>query len=61
MIDTGPAAWKDVNATLLGLGSIHHDLRVAYRKAVAAGAIRDDRGAGSYRAPLTYDRDRPLG
>jgi hypothetical protein len=43
LIEQGPAACAGVHPKLLDLASIHRDFRDQYRRAVAAGAIPDDR------------------
>ncbi len=48
LIEQGPAAWKDVPPRLLDHASIHLDFRNQYRRAVAAGAIPDDRTADNH-------------
>jgi len=45
LLEQGHAAWKDVPPRLLGVASIHKDFRDQYRRAVAAGAIADNRNA----------------
>ncbi|MDP9442940.1 MAG: hypothetical protein M3P83_00745 [Actinomycetota bacterium] len=45
LMDAGDVeAWKRLPVRLIGEASAHRDLRQAYRDAVAAGAIPDDRG-----------------
>jgi hypothetical protein len=45
LIEQGPAACAGVPPRLLDLASVHKDFRDMYRRAVAAGAIPDDRNA----------------
>lgn len=48
LIEQGPSAWKDVHPHLLGQAAIHKDFRDQYRRAVAAGAIPDNRTAHTH-------------
>ncbi len=48
-IEQGPAAWKDLPAHILGVASVHKDFRDHYRRAVAAGAVPDDRTADTHK------------
>jgi len=48
LIEQGPAACAGVHPQLLDLASIHRDFRSQYRRAVAAGAIPDNRNADTY-------------
>ncbi len=48
LLDQGPAAWRDLHPLLVDQASIYRDFRSAYRQAVAAGVIADDRNAETY-------------
>ena len=48
LIEQGPAACAGVHPKLLDHASIHKDFRDQYRRAVAAGAIPDDRNADTH-------------
>ncbi len=47
-IEQGPAACQGIPPKALDLGSIQLDMRNDYRRAVAAGAIPDDRNEQTY-------------
>lgn len=49
LFDQDPAAWQKLPILLQDRSGHYRDARAAYRRAVEAGAIEDDRNAGSAR------------